>query len=169
MKKVFLLFVAFISAMQSFAQEADALQSQSATVSLDSLSVRLNKLQHNYDFMYCDFELYKTAMDLKDLAQNIELSSKGVIINYYNNRFDRALYTSYLRNYDSCCALFDTLKKRRDVLRIAVIVKMASSSFSDEELDVINSSLNVIESAVTTVEKSLDYYDVAIKAFRDKR
>lgn len=169
MKKVFLLLVAIASVLQSFAQEKkDSLQNQTATVSVDSLSVRMDRLQHDYDFMYCDYELHKQIMDLKDLAQSIDISSNGVLIDVYNGRFNRDLYNAFLDNYDAKSAFLDMLKKKTEVVKTAVFVKILSSNFTDKEIEVISQSFSVIEKATTTVERSLDYYNAAIKAYRGK-
>ena len=73
-----------------------------------------------------------------------------------------------LDNYDAKCALFDSLKEESEVVKTAVFVKMLSSNYSDEELKVLSSGFAVVEKAITTVEKSLNYYNVAIKAYKDK-
>ena len=107
MKKLLLFIVAIICALSTSAQEIDSSRAQPVAVSIDSLSIRLNKLQRDYDFMYCDYELHKLLMDLKDLSHSIGKSSNAVLINFYNSRFDRDLYNSYLNDYDACCALLD--------------------------------------------------------------
>ena len=168
MKRVLLLIVAIVSALYVSAQEKELLQDQTATISIDSLSVRLDRLQHGYDFMYCDYQLHKLVMDLKDLAQSIDISSNGVIIDVYHSRFDRDLYRALQDNYDAKCALFDSLKEESEVVKAAVLVKMLSSNFSDRELNVLSSGFGVVEKAITAVEKSLNYYNATIKAYRDK-
>ena len=168
MKKVLFLFVAIVSVLQASAQDVDSMQSQLAPMSIDSLSLRLNKLQHDYDFMYCDYELHKLIMDLKDLAHSIDNSSNGVVINVYNSRYDRNLYNAYLDYYNSDCALFDSLKEKIEVVKTAVFVRILSSDFTDKELNVLTSSFEVVNKAAIKVESSLNYYNVAIKAYRDK-
>ena len=168
MKKVLLLLVAIASVLQASAQEMDSMQGQSASISIDSLSLRLNILQHDYDFMYCDYELHKLIMDLKDLAHSIDNSSKGVVINVYNSRYDHNLYNAILKDYNSDCALFDALKEKIDAVKAAVFVKMMSSSFTDKEIQVLTLSFEVVSKVVMKIESSLNYYNAAIKAYRDK-
>ena len=169
MKKLFFLIVAIISVFNASAQEIDLQQDQSAAISIDSLSIRLNKLQHDYNFMSCDYELYKLIMDLKDLSHSLDNASNGVIINIFNNRFERELYNSYLANYDSSCAVFEILKEKIEAVRVLIMVKIASSDFNDKELNVLKTSFDVINSAVTKVETSLNYFNACIKAYRSKR
>ena len=54
MKRLVLLVLAIASVLQVSAQDIDTLQNKPTDISVDSLSVRLNKLQHDYDFLYCD-------------------------------------------------------------------------------------------------------------------
>ena len=166
MRKLFLLLIATVSVLQVSAQEEDSLHNQTIDGSLDSLILRLNKLQHDYDFMNCDYELHKLIMDLKDLSNTINISANEVVINYYNTNYDRALYFAYSRNYDSKAALSDSMKKKSEVVRLAVMYKIASSDFSDEELGVLNASLDVIKHAIINVESALNYYATAIKAYK---
>ena len=169
MKKLLLLLVALVSALQASAQNVESMQNQSATVSIDSLSLRLNKLQHDYDFMYCDYELHKLLMDFKDLSNSINSLSNGAVTDYYNTKYERALYESYLNNYEACSFSLNTLKDKYEVIRLMVLTKMASSNFTDEEQKVINSYFGTIQGAVTAAENSLNYYDTAIKAYKSKR
>ena len=169
MKKLLLLFVAIVSVWHVSAQEIDTLKSESAAISIDSLSFRLNQLQHDYDFMYCDYELHKLIMDLKDLAHSIDNSANGVVINVYNSRYDRDLYNAYIDYYDSSCDLLDSLKEKTEAVKKAVFFKVMSLDFTEKELKVLDASLAVVDKATTKVEKSLEYYDVAIKAYRNMR
>ena len=146
------------------------MQNQASTVSIDSLSVRLERLQHNYDFLYCDHQLQKLIMDLKVLALNISNSSSGVVINVYTNSgFNRKLYNAYLNEYESDNYLYEALKKQSDVIKNMVFVNLLTMNFSDAERNVLTSGLNVVDKAITSVESSLNYYNVAIEAYRDMR
>ena len=64
MKKVLLLIISVLFAIQANAQE----QEEAPTVTIDSLSTKLAKLQHDYDFLYCDFKLYKKKIEVGQLA-----------------------------------------------------------------------------------------------------
>lgn len=170
MKKVFLLFVAIVSALHASAQEKDSLQDQTSTISIDSLSIRLERLQHDFDFLSCDHQLQKLIMDLKDLVHTIRNSSNGVVINVYTNSgYNRKLYDAYLNDYESDNYLFDALKKQSEVVRTMIFVKLMTLDFSDKERDVLTSSLSVVDKAITAVENSLNYYNAAIDAYRDMR
>ena len=155
--------------LNASAQEVDSSQVQSSPVSIESLSLKLDKLQHDYDYIYCDYELHMLMMDLKDLSHSIGRSSNAVIINYYNGRYDRDLYNSYVVEYESACNLFDSMKDKVEVVQRAVTLKITVSSFTDAELNVLSSYFDVIDASIANVEKGLNYYNVTIKAYRSKR
>lgn len=169
MKKVLLLFISVVSVLHAYAQNADSLQVQPEAIAIDSLTLRLNKLQHDYDFMYCNYELNKLMLDLTDLSHTIDISSNGIVINVYNGEYKHALYTAYIDKYDSLCALFNSLKDKIEAVRFAVLAKMMTSDFSEKEQNVLYASLSVIQTSVATVEHALNYYDVAVQAYKSKR
>ncbi len=170
MKKILLLLVAIVSVWHASAQEIDLLKSDSSAISIDSLSFRLNKLQHDYDFLFCDYQLHKLITDLKDLAHTIGNSSNGVVIHVYTNSgYNRKLYNAYLNDYEADNYLFDSLKENAEVLRKMVFVKLMTLDYSDKERNVLTSSMDVVDKAITTVENSLNYYNVAIEAYKDMR
>lgn len=163
MKKVLLLIVAIVSVLQASAQD-----SHSVTIPIDSLTLRLDRLQHDYDYMYCDFELHKLMSDFTVLSHSIDNSSNGVLINVYHSRYNRVLYNAYLDNYNADCENFDSLKEKVESVKGAVLVKIAVSDFSDLELNVLSISFDLIERSITKVERALDYYKTCIDAYRSK-
>lgn len=169
MKRLLLLIIFIGSVFHVYAKGDGTSQVQYAAITTDSLSLRLEKLQHDYDFMYCDYEAYKLQMDLKDLAKSIDISSNGILINVYNGRYDNDLYKVYLENYKSSCDLFESLKEGIENVRTLVSLKILFSGFTDTEINVLTSKFNVINNAVTKVQSSLNYYDVVLKAYKDKR
>ena len=160
MKKVLILIIAAMSVLNLYAQNAGQPQSPSDT---------LAKLQHDYNYMSCDYELYKLKIDITDLSQDINIKANGLLIDVYNGRFNQDLYTTHLDNCESYLALFEVLKKRFESVKSLVMVKIAISDFSNEELNVIGMSISSIEKSVAVIDSGLKYYDVILRAYRDKR
>lgn len=169
MKRILILLVTIVSVLNASAQETDSLKCQSSANLVDSLSLRLNKLQNDYDYLCCDYELNKLIMELQDLSHSIRISANEVVIQLYNSSYDRDLYVSYLKDYESSGKCLDSLKEKIDVVRIRVLFKIASSVFSDQEMGVLYSSFDVIQAGVSAVESALGFYDIAIEAYRKKR
>ena len=169
MKKLLLLIIFIGSVLHAHARSVDSPQVQSAAITIDSLSLRLEKLQHDYDYMYCDYEVYKLQMDLKDLAKSIDISSNSILLNVYNSRYNNDLYEVYLANYTSSCDLFESLKNKIEPVKTLVFLKILMSGFTDKEIDVLTSSFSVIDKSVIKVQNSLDYHDVVLKMYKSKR
>jgi CRISPR/Cas system-associated endonuclease Cas3-HD len=165
MKKGFLFIFLVVSVLHAYAQDVDS----SASITIDDLSLKLEKLQHDYDYLTCDFELYRLKSELDGLSQDANIKANGVLINIYNSQYNRELYTAYTRNYDAYCALFDTLKEKYEHLKTMVMLKIVKSIFSDTQLSVINATFNSIDKSIATVDSALDYYNYVVKAYRDNR
>lgn len=168
MKKLLLLIISVGSVLHASAQVVNSLQGQPESAVVNSMSLRLEKLQHDYDFMYCDFQMHKVLMDLKDLSHSIDISSNGALINFYNSRYDYRMYKSYLDSYTSSYTLYESLKESVDVVKAAVFVRIDSSTFTEDEKNLLISGFVLIQKAVTKVERSLEYYDTVIKAYKSK-
>ncbi len=164
MKKVLLIIIISVVSVYASAQDAS-----SAPVSIDSLSLRLEQLQHDYDYLLCDFELYRMKAELNELSQDALIKTNGILINIYNSRYNRDLYSAYLRNYDVYCALFDTQKEKYGKIKTMVMLKSFTSGFSDTQLDVIKSTFDSIEKSISSVDSALKYYKFAVDSYREIR
>lgn len=163
MKKVLILVIAAVSAIHAYAQNTES------SVIIDSLTVKLEKLQHDYNYMSCDYELYKMKTDMDALYQNINIKSNEILIDVYNGRYNQALYNSFSDNYDSYIALYDALEKKLESVKNLIVVKIVTSGFSEAELNVIGTSLESFSANTAAIDSALKFYDVALQAYRDKR
>ena len=169
MKKLLLLIIFIGSVLHTCAHGVDSLQVQSAAITINSLSSRLEKLQHDYDYMYCDFEAYKLNKDLTDLDHGINIAINDIRIDMYNSRYDKDLYEAYLENYTASCTLLESLKSKIETVKTLVYLKTLTSGFTDEEINILTSTLTIINNSATKVQKTLNYYDVVLKAYIRKR
>lgn len=165
MKKVLLLIISVLFAIQANAQERE----EAPAVTIDSLSTKLTELQHNYDFLYCDYQLCQIKMDLLELSQNVKITINELSISIHHERYDRDLYALYSEDYDAKCGLYDAIKKRFEVVERAVMIKIVITGFTESELNVFNACIETIESAMKVVESDLRTYDAILKIYKDKR
>ena len=165
MKKVLLLIISVLFAIQSNAQE----QEEAPTVTIDSLSTKLAELQHNYDFLYCDFELYQIKTNLEQLSQDIKIKVSELNIDIHHERYDHDFYTLLSENYDSYCNLYDSYKRNFEAVQKLVIIKTVTTGFTESELNLFSAYIETIESAMKVVEKSLKYYDSLLKIYKDEK
>lgn len=170
MKKILLVIViAMVGTLSALAQDVDSLQIDSTETSLDSLVVKLNTLQRNYDYLYCDLELNKAQLELKDLSNSISIASNSLLISYYQGKYDRDLYDSYSRLYESYLKNLDSSCDKVEVVKLAVISKALTSNFTEQEIGVITKTIGLLDSSIANVESSLKHFKVVIDGYRRLR
>lgn len=162
MKKVLLLIISVLFAIQANAQT----QEEAPAVTIDSLSTKLAELQHNYDFLYCDYQLYQIETSLKELSQDIRINVNAFTFDTYR-RYDHDVYTVQSEGYDAKCGLYDAIKRKFEVVQELVTIKIATTGFTESELNVFNACIETIESAMKCVESYLSIYDEMLKIYRD--
>ena len=164
MKKVLLLIISVLFAIQANAQT----QEEAPAVTIDSLSTKLEELQHNYDFLYCDYQLYQIKTDFGQLSQDIQITNNELTIKICFGQYDRDFYTLLSENYDSYCNLYDSYKRNFESLRELVTIKTVTTGFTESELNLFSACIETIESAMKVVEKCLKYYDRLLKIYKDE-
>lgn len=170
LKKILLVIViAMVGTLSALAQDVDSLQVDSTEISIDSLVVKLNTLQRNYDYLYCDLELNKAQLELKDLSNSISISSNSLLISYYQGRYDRDLYDSYSRLYESDQKALNSACKKVDAVKLLVVSKALTSNFTEQEISVITKAIGLLDSSIANVESTLRHFKVVIDAYRSLR
>lgn len=163
MKKVLLLIISVLFAIQANAQE----QEEAPAVTIDSLSTKLAKLQHNYDFLYCDYQLRQIKTSLNELSQDIRITNNELTIKICFGQYDRDMYIAYSEDYDAKCRLYDVIKREFEKVQELVTIKIVTTDFTESELNVFNACIETIESTMKVVELALSYYDKLLKIYRD--
>ena len=164
MKKVLLLIISVLFAIQANAQ----VQEESPAITIDSLSTKLAKLQHNYDFLYCDYKLYQIKTNLDQLSQNIQITNNELTIKICFGQYDRNMYIIYSEDYDAKCENYNAFKRQFEVVQELVTIKIITTGFTESELNVFNACIETIESAIKVVEAALKYYDRLLKIYKDE-
>ena len=163
MKKVLLLIISVLFAIQANAQE----QKEAPAVTIDSLSTKLVELQHNYDFLYCDYKLYQIQTNLGQLSQDIQITNNELTIKICFGQYDRDMYIIYSEDYDAKCENYNAFKRQFEVVQELVTIKIITTGFTESELNVFNACIETIESTIKVMEVALEYYDRLLKIYRD--
>lgn len=163
MKKILLLIISALFAIQANAQ----VQEESPAITIDSLSTKLVELQHSYDFLYCNYELYQIKTDLEQLSQDIQITNNELTIKICFGQYDRDMYTVYSENYDARYESYDAIKSKFEAVQKLVIIKIVTTNFTESELNVFNACIEVIKSGMKIVEAGLKYYDKLLKIYKD--
>ena len=163
-----MLLVSFVCVWHAYAQDVDSVQVQQP-ITLDSLAVQVEQLKHDLNYLQCEYELLKMENYIESLGKDVNIKTNGALIDVYNMRYDRELYKAFVESYDTYSAYYDSLKEKFNSTTRYVVYKVLSSNFSDTEVEVLESYIESIKRSFSTAEAALNYYDVAIKAYKDKR
>lgn len=166
MKKIVLfIFVAVFGVMTVTAQEVDSLQTNDLSARVDSLSMELKQLRHDYDYLCCEYKLHSIAQDLQILINQINSQSNAVQIYDNHGNFNMDLYRTYKLNYESSLDLVNSHKILVESVKTFVALKISTSDFTDAEIRILKTNCVVIDRAVVAVETSLNRYKVSIASY----
>ena len=167
MKKLVIVICTLLCANVLFAQE-NVKKEKDLAVVVDSLAVKLNKLQKDYDYLWCEYKLNEINSGLNDDENEISTKSNQLLTNIYHGRFNYDLYNSYKEYYNSKIYLLENYKINAESIRNLVTLKMITSNFSENEIRVLQHLLKILDSAINSVESSLKLYDSYIEIYRKK-
>lgn len=166
MKRVVLAFMVVVFCILNVtAQDAHTLHNGRVDAVVDSLSFELNKLQKDYDFLRCDYEVKVLKNELSILYNKIDINANTMLIYYYNSSFNYELYKAFKDNYEAQLNALESLKKKIATVTSFVTLKILLSDFSDTEVDFLQTSLDYFDVQIDSAETALKRYKMAIDAY----
>lgn len=167
MRRILLVIVvSILCATSALSKESDSLHLKSSSISVDSLVAKLNTLQNSYDFLYCDYEINKVIAKLSEFSNTTNITSNSILINCYHSRFDRNLYSAYLLLFDAKTENLNALIENVEITTSLIMTKVLLSNFTEQEIILIHTGLDTIESQLSTAEKALNYFEVVLDMYR---
>lgn len=168
MKRLILLFILTLFGMSRVvAQDNNPSQTTDLKAYVDSLSTKLNTLQHDYDYLYCRHEINQLQSELNDLQHDVNIRSNAILISCYHGGYDSGLYSAYRSSYNALVDLYDSVKERIEVGQGAVSLKILSSNFTQNEIDVLMKGCGTLDRCLSTLQSSLDYCEFVLGMYRD--
>lgn len=140
---------------------------QTNTVSLDTLSSRLEKLEHDFSFLRLQYTLDETINGLKNLSQDINMDTNELSIYILENIFNQRLYYSHLGLYDSYKKLYTTTKVKIESIKIYWSTYLLTNNLSPTEYSLIEASFEVIEKSNDAVNIGLNSYEEHINFYKE--
>lgn len=168
MKKIVLILVAVFVTMSSAAQSSDSLRAESVDARIDSLSAKLEKLQHDYDYLRCTSELNMMIHEFKIFINDINNSSNRLLFDCYHGRYNDDLYMANVSNRSMSVSLNESYKKKVSTLKTFVLLMLATKSFSEAEKDLLMLSLETLDKCIKSADATLEYYNLVINFYKDK-
>lgn len=158
MKKILILIVGMlIMHSQMFGQTPSSIK-----YSIDSLSYKVENIQHQYNYLKCDFELYKMQNDFNIMCTEIAGYIDRLLIYKTYNAYDNKMATQNRSLYLAAYKKYETLKKKYDTVTKFIATMVAISNFSESQLNVIEAYLEAINQGMKVTQISLDYYKATI-------
>lgn len=166
MKKLKLIVLTLLVSIAGiFAQEVNSSQILQNNTLADSLSLKLNQLQRDYDYLRCDYELKCTKNELAIFCNQVNISSNGVLLNCYNSSFNYKLYTAYKNSYEAYLDTLESLENKITSLIVFVALKVRLSDFSDEEINLLQMTCESFDLQINSAKRALDYYKLVIDMY----
>lgn len=167
-KLVLILLVSVFSTLNLVAQESDILQTNSCTSQIDSLAIKVNQLQHDYDLLYCHHTLNKHDYTLQILDLTTQLKIESIRTSYIVGGFDIDEYLAYKEYYESLCVLFDQYKRSIELDEKLISKKMESPNFTWTERGQISLVLAQLNNTQLRVANSLEAYKKVIDLYKSR-
>lgn len=168
MKKIIILFlVILVGVSNTTAQVPNSSQSEDLKVQINSLSTMLGTLQHDYDYLYCNYMLSEMQFNLKDYMNELSIKANEILIYCYSgSRFNIDLYLSYKDNYDVCKELYDSFKSKTETVITAVELKMITSNFRNDEIQLLDKNCKFVYDCLSAAQYSLNHYKFVLDTYR---
>ena len=168
MKRLILLFILTLFGMSRVvAQDNNTSQTTDLKAYVDSLSTKLNTLQHDYDYLYCSHEINRLQFKLKDLMHDVNFDSNAILIKCFLGRYDSDLYSIYRSGYNSQVDLYDAFKESVEGVQRAVRLRILSSNFTQNEIDVLMNGCETLDRCLSALQSALDYCELVLGMYRD--
>ena len=135
-----------------------SIQAQSVkdiTLRTDSLQLKLDKLQHDYDYLYCEYQLNKVKTDLV-LFQN-ELKIMSIDINVSGIHNNTKLYKSFKMNHEESVKQYESHKSLYQTTVFLISSKLENSNLYEHEIKMLQNIATSIENTLEYIGKILDY------------
>ena len=161
MKRIVVILIALIVAINVNAQENS--QSEDLNARIDSLTTKLNQLQHDFDFLDCRYQIDKLTNDIKGFSTDIEMRSHSI---YLDRVYLSPLYESYKRYYDATIETLNAQKSNVEQLKALLFLKLFTLNFTEKEQELLKSSMKLLDKAVTSAEASLDLLKAALDGYK---
>ena len=139
----------------------------SITQRIDSLQTQLNKLQHDYDYLYYNNEFNNLEYDLKTLRNEILASSALINIYVLIGKYDKETYLKLKENFDSFNERYIIENELVSLWKTILPYKLSMSNFSEEEKKLIENSLSVVEECYYNIKGALEHQEFLIDKYKD--
>ena len=160
MKEMFILLMMFMGVINISAQEINESQK------IDSLLYKLDKLQLDYDYFYCESELNRFCNELKIHSNNFYIRATQILIEGYSGEYNDEYYRSAKRNYGAAVDLFESYKTNLYSKIKLISRKIEGANFHELEIQMLKLIADSIDQGLKHAQSTLDYYKGVLDAYK---
>ena len=172
MKRLLLLaLITAIGVIKISAQEIDMSQENSTDARIEKLSQevvelsqKLEKLQEDYEYLAWVNQLNDVHYDVEIFTNNVRISTNALVARCYNSSFDIDLYLLDKDMYDQFQDFYDLFSHKRDDLS----KQISNLTFSNEKQYHINIRYDMLNRALSKLERSIYYYKRYLDIYKKK-
>lgn len=164
MKRVLILAIFSIMSICVSAQSVDSLKS--AKICIDSLSTKLNKLQHDYDFLYISSEFERSISSLNLLRCEITDAVHAIRIEMCAHNFDVDLYISFKKQYDAHVSYRNTLMDKVKMTKEKYGLMVDSVEFSADQIFSLEIAIISIDNICNSFDAIFSYYKICLDKYK---
>lgn len=133
---------------------------------IEELSVQVDSLNHQINYLQMSFEAYVLNTDLKIFIQNVKSEIEDMKMRIYHRNCDRDMYGKYNRLYDAFRDNLEATKGLIEVKQRLCHAMMITGEWSEEENSVLTKSFNITKGLYKQAELLLDMMKDYIDLYR---
>ena len=162
MKKFF--FTLLVLVLSIFSVNA---QSQYSQEEMQTLVQRVDSLEHELSYLNLTYELSTLNSDMTLFSNAIDIKSLEIQLNLYNRNFNSQLGYAYQRYYKSCQEKQQAFSELIEAKKTFFILKVITYPFSENEMNTLKTSYNVIDNAYESIESSMELLKIVVDAYNN--
>ena len=131
-----------------------------------NISASIDSLQNEYNFLKCEFNLYKVSNDLSGLGKDIDIRCNYIDIKRYHKMFYESLSDVLEDSYNSYIYLKSAIEDNYQSLKESIPIYY--DNFSTSQKRVIDSNFIMVNAAIKKVDQSLKVYRMTLDLYKNK-
>ena len=164
MKKLITTLVMLLSVVSIQAQSVKEL-----SLKVDSLQLKFEKLQRDYNYLNCEYKLNKLHSYLQIFIHDLKITTDQIITNGFNNNYTDALYNGFKRNHEEYLKSYESHKSLIWSTAYLVSSIIENSNFYEQEIKVLKSIGDAIDQQLKSAKLDLDYQKELLDVYKNMR
>lgn len=158
------LLYSFVFVLSLFSAHA---QSQNPQEEIQTLVQRVDSLEHELSYLKLTYELNALNSEIKMFANEVYSRYIAIQLDLHNRNFDFQLGDSYQQYYETCQLQKQSISELISAKKISFTLTIITHPYSENELNTLKASYNLIDNTYNTLEYSLKLLKMTINAYNE--